>query len=159
MEKVIINNMEFAKSEQHMAGHFELATFSRLAEFIEPAAAIGVNVNYELVGEVDTYQYPSLTLKISAQLPMKCQRCLELMSVPIHLGFDYVITHEAYAELDESDDVDWLEPVVDMNLQELIEDELLIALPIAPMHQELCKQLNTESGAKPNPFAALKGKV
>jgi uncharacterized protein len=45
-----------------------------------------------------------------------------------------------------------------MNLTELIEDELLIAMPIAPLHEADCIKATMQSGEKPNPFAILKGK-
>lgn len=158
MEKLIVNNLDFAENQRHLVSKFEISSLKRIEEFIELNEASGIYVYFELTGDNQTYGHPSLSLKVDVQLPMKCQRCLSVMNVPINLSFDYVITGEEPAELDEVDDVDWLEPSVSMNLQELIEDELLIALPIAPMHQEVCKQLNAESGEQLNPFAVLKGK-
>jgi uncharacterized protein len=87
---------------------------------------------------------------------MVCQRCLEPVTVPIALHFDYVVCAEESATLDDNDEVDWLEQSDAMDISALIEDELLIALPIAPVHASLCKQLNLESGEKPNPFSVLK---
>jgi uncharacterized protein len=50
-----------------------------------------------------------------------------------------------------------------MDLVALIEDEMLMALPIAPVHAEDCNDnLHNgvaESGEKPNPFAVLKGLI
>lgn len=48
----------------------------------------------------------------------------------------------------------------EMNVWELVEDELLIAFPIAPVHsaehQKECVAYIKQSGEKPNPFAVLK---
>jgi uncharacterized protein len=158
MEKLIVNNLDFAENQRHVVSKFKVSTLKRIEEFIELNEASDAYVYFELTGDSQTYGHPSLSLKIDVQLPMKCQRCLNVMNVPINLSFDYVITGEELIELDEVDDVDWLEPSATMSLQELIEDELLIALPIAPMHQEICKQLNTEAEQQVNPFAVLKGK-
>ncbi len=46
-----------------------------------------------------------------------------------------------------------------MNVMELIEDELLMAMPIAPTHTESCIAEKIQSGDKPNPFAVLKGLI
>ena len=46
-----------------------------------------------------------------------------------------------------------------MNVLQLIEDELLLAMPIAPTHAEACNKASMQSGEKPNPFAVLKGKI
>ena len=40
----------------------------------------------------------------------------------------------------------------------MIEDELLMAAPIAPVHPTECAQLCMQSGEKANPFTVLKGK-
>jgi len=60
--------------------------------------------------------------------------------------------------VEESDEIDWLEASQEMDLTALIEDELLIAMPIAPMHETDCLKTSLQSGEKPNPFAVLKGK-
>ena len=44
-----------------------------------------------------------------------------------------------------------------MDIAALIEDEIIMALPIAPMHEVICGEVVTQSGEKPNPFAVLKG--
>ncbi|MGZ8271593.1 MAG: YceD family protein [Methylophilus sp.] len=158
MGKLTVNNLDFAKNQRHLVSKLEVVALKRIEEFLELTDTSDFYVHFELTGDNHTYSHPGLRLKIDAKLPMRCQRCLNVMSVPINLNFDYVLTSEDSVDLDEIDDVDWLEPSVSMDLQELIEDELLIALPIAPMHQDVCKQLNTESGEKVNPFAVLKDK-
>jgi len=158
MEKQTLNNLDFAKNERHLASKFDFIAFKRLEEFIEITGTTDAYVYFELTGNSHQYEHPSLNLKVKADLPMRCQRCFGIMSVPISLSFDYLITDEQLVEMDDVDELDWLEPSPDMDILALIEDELLIALPIAPMHSEICKQLNMESGEKANPFAVLKDK-
>ena len=73
------------------------------------------------------------------------------------IDWDFEPTEIFFPEFDENDEIDWLEPSQEMNLSELIEDELLIAIPIAPVHEANCAKSNMQSGEKPNPFAVLKG--
>jgi uncharacterized protein len=46
-----------------------------------------------------------------------------------------------------------------MDVVQLIEDEIIMALPIAPTHEQNCGPQVMQSGEKPNPFAVLKGLI
>ena len=157
MEAHRINNLDFAKRQQVLEGDVDLPEMARLqSALVEGAASSSSNIRFRLAGRSQQYHLPSLHLDIEANLSMVCQRCLEPVTVPIALHFDYVVCAEESATLDDNDEVDWLEQSDAMDISALIEDELLIALPIAPVHASLCKQLNLESGEKPNPFSVLK---
>ena len=158
METHYINNLDFAKRQQVLEGNVGLSEMVRLQAMLsEGAQAAGSStIHFKLTGHSQHYHLPSLHLDIEANLPMVCQRCLEQMQVPLTLGFEYVVSAEESATLDDSDEVDWVEQSDAMDVRALIEDELLIALPIAPVHALQCKQLNLESGEKPNPFSVLK---
>jgi uncharacterized protein len=152
-----INNVDFAKRLQTLEGEVPLNALQRLNTLLTMDAINDQSkIAFKLVGQAQRHQQPSLHLQIESLLPMQCQRCLEPFHVPIHLDFDYVISPDVQESLDDSDDVDWVEASVDMDVQALIEDELLIALPIAPLHAFPCKQLKLETGEKINPFSVLK---
>jgi uncharacterized protein len=160
MKTCIINNLEFAQTQQKLVENFAAFDCKRLAEMlvnqgknIEPAT-----IYFELTGDCKRFRQPSLHLHIRAKLPVICQRCLDEMLVNLDLNFDYLISEKIVDALDENDEMDWLEANNEMDLQELIEDELLLALPIAPTHAENCSKLSMQSGEKPNPFAVLKDK-
>ncbi len=161
IKPLLINNLEFAVSEQAVSGSVELSVLQRLGELLvlqdehqQPAS-----IQYTLAGAANKYSQPSLHLTIDANLPTICQRCLNEMSVQLKLSFDYLISDTESVGFDENDDLDWLESSREMNVWDLIEDELLIAFPIAPVHsseQQECIQHTKQSGEKPNPFAVLK---
>jgi len=161
MKKFIINNLEFAQTQQKLIETFAVFDCERLAEMlaIQDNNAEPTAIRFELTGDCKRFRQPSLHLHIKAKLPVICQRCLEEMLVDVDLSFDYLISNVAIDALDENDEMDWLEANNEMNLQELIEDELLLALPIAPRHDKNCSKLSMQSGEKPNPFAILKGKI
>ena len=108
-----------------------------------------------------------MQLEASAEVPLTCQRCLGPVQVTLQLDrwFRFVAT-EAVAESEDDDceeDLLALEPRP--NLIELLEDELLMALPLVPMH-DTCPvavpmgstDLPEEDEAAPphqNPFQAL----
>lgn len=151
-----INNLDFAKRQQVLEGDVDLLEMARLQSALAEDAIGGSNIHFKLVGRSQQYHLPSLHLDVEASLSMVCQRCLESMAVPIALHFDYVVSAEESAALDDNDEVDWVEQADAMDVNGLIEDELLIALPIAPVHATACKQLVLESGEKSNPFSVLK---
>ncbi len=157
-----INNLEFALSEQTLSGSAEPKHMLRLSDMllIQAAPAHAGEIQFTLIGAAKKYSLPSLHLSVDARLPVACQRCLNAMSVQLKLEFDYLIAHSEPAEFDENDELDWLEISQSMSILDLIEDELLIAMPIAPSHstQHLheCVQHSMQSGEKPNPFAVLK---
>jgi uncharacterized protein len=160
MKLLIINNLEFAQKQQKLEDSFEVSSFKRLAETLslrDENAGLSA-VYFEITGDCKRFRQPSLHLHIKAKLPVICQRCLEDMLFDVDLSFDYLISNVAINELDENDEMDWLEANNEMNLQELIEDELLLAMPIAPTHEKNCGKLSMQSGEKPNPFAILKDK-
>lgn len=109
---------------------------------------------------------PQLWLHLLAQarLPLSCQRCLKPAEQTLELDrwFRFVESEEvAQAEDDDSpEDLLVFEPQFD--LLDLLEDELLLDLPLVPMH-ETCPQppvLGRGDPAevvadKPHPFAAL----
>lgn len=109
-----------------------------------------------------------LHLEASALVPLTCQRCLAPVDAELVVDrwFRFV-ADEATAEAQDDDceeDLLALEPRP--NLQDVLEDELLMELPLVPMH-ETCPTAvplgspasddGLELGAAPrkNPFAAL----
>ena len=155
---LVINNLEFAQAQQTLVGEIDALKCERLAETLASNGA-GAHISFKLIGSAKQLRNPSLHLHIEAQLPVPCQRCLDEMLVHLNLTFNYIICNALPTEIDENDDTDWLEAAPEMNLQELIEDELLLAMPISPMHDHDCSKQSMQSGEKPNPFAVLKGFV
>ena len=158
MKPILINNIEFAEKNLEITGEIEASSCERLLELLNVSSENLVDIRYTLIGAAKKQQLPNLHLSIDAKLPVLCQRCLAPMQLDFALSFDYIISAQAPAEVEESDEIDWLEASLTMNVNELVEDELLIAIPIAPKHENGCAPATTQSGEKPNPFAVLKGK-
>jgi uncharacterized protein len=156
-KSLIINNLEFAINRLKLSDSLTTAQLPRLAELLVNQEK--THVQFQLSGTGKQFRQPSLHLNIKANLAVTCQRCLDEMLVNLNLNFDYLVSSTEISEAEENDEIDWLEANHEMDVGELIEDELLLALPIAPTHAHDCSKLNTQSGDKPNPFAALKGLI
>jgi uncharacterized protein len=114
----------------------------------------------------DGVMRPALYLRVHACLSLVCQRCLQpawtVIAVDRHFLF---APDEAQAmRLDEHAHDDVLVAAVDFDLLALIEDELLLALPLAPRHDHCPQALpvqgsdfDARSTGQPHPFAALAG--
>ena len=83
-----------------------------------------------------------LDLDVSAAVRLECQRCLQPMVVPLRVErrFHFVHGEDEAARLDEQMEDDVLALTPRLDLRTLIEDELLLALPLVPRH-EACADL------------------
>ena len=161
----------FAQAGAELAAEEPLARFARLQA--EAVADAGEPVVYwRARGEVRpgaTGSQPTiwLHLQVRASLPLACQRCLG----PVDTGLDvdrwfrFVADEAAAAVEDEDSEEDVLALEPRPSLRELIEDELLMELPLVPMH-EACPQAlghsnpvdglpSSEEAPKRHPFAEL----
>lgn len=130
-------------------------------------------VNWKAVAELragsGTQEDVWLHLQADAVVPLTCQRCMAPVETPVAVDqwYRFVATEEiAMAEDDESEeDLLVMEPQFD--LLAVLEDELLMALPLVPMHEQcpVAPVLSagtielpdgaSEASEKPNPFAVL----
>jgi len=103
-----------------------------------------------------------LHLRADAALPLRCQRCLQPLLEPLHVvrDFQFVADEAAAESLDNEAEHEVLVLARELDLHELLEDELLLDLPLVPRH-ETCPQplvvVDGEQAAEPaaSPFAAL----
>lgn len=164
-----LNVEAFAAASGVLVGDERLGHFDRL---VDEALGLGAetSVSYSARGEIkhegEAGQQLWLHLAAQAALPLTCQRCLGPVDLPISFerSFRFVATEELAAALDEESEEDVLVSSREFNLLELIEDELLMALPAVPKH-EVCPvaiklqvadaDFAEEPSERPNPFAAL----
>ena len=161
MKLLTINNLEFAQKQLEVTDSFAPISLNRLAETLalQDKNVHLATIHFTLTGDYKRFRQPSLHLHIKSQLPVICQRCLDEMLINLDLNFDYLLSDSATNDMEDNDEIDWLETDSEMNVHELIEDELLLAMPIAPAHDGPCSSMSMQSGEKPNPFAVLKGKI
>jgi uncharacterized protein len=79
-----------------------------------------------------------LHLRAEAELPLVCQRCLQPVAVRVELDrpFRFVADESTAAAQDDEADEDVLVASRDFDLLDLVEDEMLMGLPLAPRHEE-----------------------
>jgi len=165
-EQAVVDNLEFARHGAVLQGELAIAQLDRLQELLFSNQG---SLNYTLSGKIGAKGESLLECSIGGKLVLQCQRCLEAMEYPLHV----VSTLKVVKGLTQFDDVGDEDETVDsipasaaMNVSALLEEEILLNLPISPLHAPgACRE---QSGAKSvkdertNPFgalAALKGKL
>ncbi|MGE8320113.1 MAG: YceD family protein [Comamonas sp.] len=159
----------FAKQQGHLDGDEPLARFDRLAqEQVEgaPEAQVHWQADGEWQAESGAAGHAWLHLHGSVELTLTCQRCLKPALIPVEAdrSFRFVADEATAALEDEDSDEDVLVASRDFDLHGLLEDELLMEVPMVPMHEQCpdTVQLSVSSpefeasgSEKANPFAAL----
>jgi uncharacterized protein len=159
----------FAKDGAPIEGDWPLASLHRLADVAHPDAKPreSDSAHWHAEGERRDVKGGTpqtwLHLGATARLSLVCQRCLAPVDVPIEAerSFLFVADEDTAARLDADTDDDVLAMTRSLDLLELVEDELLLALPLVPRHDVCPEPLPMAHGEEeadepaPNPFAAL----
>ena len=157
LEQALIDGLKFAREGQRLQGALPLSRLPRVAEeLLEPVG----NVSYELTGFVDSRGKPGIEVQTRARLGLVCQRCLNRLDFDLlrHTRFLLVAGEGPLPSLDAEEIETEAVPVEAVaNVNDLIEQELLLGLPIAPAHPDgTCAAPDQPRGAElASPFAVL----
>ncbi|MEY8877978.1 MAG: DUF177 domain-containing protein [Leptothrix sp. (in: b-proteobacteria)] len=166
----------FADAAGHLEGTTPLLDLERLHDLLRPdasAAADGL-AHWNLRGEVRKPRSgPAqvwLNVSARASVPLECQRCLGTVSTPLIFDrwYRFADTEDEAAALDEQEDDDVLVTSRHFDAIGLVEDEILLDLPVVPKHEGDCPEplpmptadLAADEAAvdeTPHPFAQLAG--
>lgn len=141
-----------------LEGTLAISSLERLQDLL--ADASGEEVTFRIEGLKGARGQSMLHLKASGVLLLACQRCLEA----IHFELDIdslleLIPADAELSQEELDDDtrDFLPVAGELDVAELVEDEVLLALPAAPRHERCSLPGAPDAGERINPFAVLDG--
>jgi uncharacterized protein len=145
-------------------GEIELSQLERLRGLLytrdtdRPDRKIALNFEFKR----SEFDIPLIEGHLQTSLEVECQRCLQPMELPLELDFSLLI--------DASDDMvrhggrDTLysdEGYID--IAEVVEDELILAMPLVAMHDDTACNSNwqesatgVETAESENPFAVLR---
>jgi len=159
----------FARDAAQLTGQAPLPAWERLSEEAQTelqVPAVRWSAQGELKVQAGTPDEVWLHLQVHAALPLLCQRCLTPVLAPVEVGrsFRFVADEATAMALDDEAQEDLLVLSREFNLLELVEDEVILAMPLVPFH-EVCPAPLPMSAAdplfeqaqeeRPNPFAAL----
>ena len=159
----------FAQAGARLEGHESLLAYERLAQEaqgLHPDLRVDWEAAGALVAPAGSASQIWLHLRAHGMFPMHCQRCLGTVDVPLDVdrSFRFVADESTAEALDDECEEDLLVLSREFDLHALIEDELLMEVPVVPRH-EVCPvpvKLEVSDDAfeqaneqKENPFAVL----
>jgi uncharacterized protein len=151
-----IDGFEFAKAGSKLSGEWPLADFPRLrGELHSDRGAL----HFELEGVPIEQGHPALRLRVTGVLDLTCQRCLEALERPLHaeaMLLLYGDDREFAALPVDAEGPERILAANDMVVRDLIEDEVLRAIPYAPRHERCESRTRDEISPRLKPFASLR---
>ena len=156
----VIDGFEFATAGATQEGTLPISSFPRLHDVLVSDSG---EAAYTLRGMRDERGRPSLRLKVHATLSLRCQRCLGPLEHEVDTD-ELLVLAGSQAEI-EADPMTVEAPdrVIagkEMALRDLVEDELILAVPYAPRHEGCDAIVDGEidgDDARSSPFAGLRG--
>ena len=154
----IIDIAEFARLGKSCEGEIGVRDLPRLQDMIVPGEQ---RLHFHLQGSLSPRREPRIACIIRGHLSLRCERCLGVFEHRLELLSTVVfVTDESLlpAIEDEEAAIDYVVGETTLNVRTLIEDEIILALPLVPRHETGECQASAEEVAdydKPLPFATL----
>ncbi|HEX5121680.1 MAG TPA: YceD family protein [Rhodanobacteraceae bacterium] len=157
-----VDASRMVQARRTFEGKLPIASFQRLRgslAAVENGANVEGEASYDLEFGKDELGIAYLAVRVDADLPLTCQRTLEVFRQPVHVEQRLGLIGE---ESEEAALPPGYEPLLIpdgmVDPAAVIEDELILALPVVPLkpgaplewHDE-----GVEEESEPNPFAAL----
>ena len=158
----------FAEDGAQLSGQAPLSAFERLMAETEGRGGERL-MSWEAQGEIrnplHVHPHLWLHLRAGACLSLACQRCLSPVDVEVTVdrSFRFVADERMAEAEDDASEEDLLALSRSFDLLGLVEDEMLMDLPLVPRHEH-CPEplpalvddlLDEVESSKPNPFAVL----
>jgi uncharacterized protein len=153
--RALIDSVEFARAGEELSGSVPVEELSRLADTLYDTDGA---LQFDLKGGRDVRQRFRLRLAVNGNIDLQCQRCLGKLVFPVSTQTDLlVLTDDAVGATGEIEDLDGVPAAKNTDVWALVEDEVLLALPLAPRHAEgeCSPAVKDAGGAVVSPFAAL----
>jgi len=126
-----------ARERGVLTGTLDVEASERLEDRTAPGSG---TVSWRIEGTTDELGRPAIAIDLEGAVPVTCQRCLSDFPLPVeHRTVAVLARSEKEAdELDASSDHEVVIADHPLVAVALVEDELLLTLPYAPMHDSDC---------------------
>jgi uncharacterized protein len=133
-----VDAFRLVREQGSVEGSLDAVTLPRIADRLvnEPAP-----IRWRIRGTTDAMGRPALDLDIEGELPLTCQRCLGVYRWPVEQHTEVLLGRSAdeVARLDNDSELEVVLASGPVDPVELVEDELVLAVPFAPRHpQDAC---------------------
>lgn len=155
-----IEPRKFAQQGLDVKGDVPVTALVRLLSAVEGVQSASAELHFDIAPS----KHRIVTGRVQACVDLICQRCLEAVSVPLSgsVSLALVATEADAKTLPEAYDP-WVVADDEADLYDIIEEELLLALPVVAYHPFECVDKALFSAGEPpavaapknNPFQAL----
>jgi uncharacterized protein len=128
----VIDGLQFARAALERRGSVGMERLPRLAQL----RCSTEGLEYRLRGGRAGNGKPCLRLSVVGSLGLVCQRCLDPIQVPIAIDAKLQLAENAREISEADDEIDRVIASRHMDVAWLVEDEVILALPMAPRHEE-----------------------
>jgi uncharacterized protein len=151
-----IDGFEFARCNSRLRGSRQVGEFPRLRGSLY--ATDGV-LDYEIEGLPQVQGRPAIRLRVQGRLALQCQRCLGRLEFALR-SEAVLLLYADEAELAalpvEAEGPERIVAAEELPVLELVEDEVLLAIPYAPRHETCRSHAGDVPVTSQRPFAALR---
>jgi uncharacterized protein len=155
----VIKLFNFAKKERSLGGVYKISSIPRISEIARNKED---NVKVDLSFYLENNKTPCIKGIINLNIILDCQRCLEALPIELKVDFKLAfVRHEQQAEgLDSSYELYVTKEEEELLTIDIITDEILLSIPMAPSHDFDCNQIINKDEiveeSRENPFTILK---
>jgi uncharacterized protein len=151
LQPAAIDGLAFARTAGVLKGRLGVDSMPRLAQ----SGCSGSLVDFILTGEINERGKPELRLVVEGSVSLECQRCLGNVDFPLRLEARLELAASEAELLAADDDIERVVAGREMSVAALVEDEVILALPMVPKHAQCRAVAEAEGGAEPSAFQAL----
>jgi uncharacterized protein len=144
-------------------GQIALSELKRLGELI-PLEGVGGqerNIDVDFEFSRNEFDVSMVVGQLTTSLELECQRCLRPLEYPMIVDFRLMIDASDEILEHSSEDTLYSEDGY-IEIAEVVEDEMILALPLVAMHEDTAcnenwqvEEIQAETRKRDNPFAVL----
>ena len=128
----VIDGLQFARGGLERQGVVSMERLPRLAQL----QCSTEGLEYHLRGGRAGDGKPCLRLSVRGSVTQPCQRCLDPIRIPIAIDAELQLAENAREISEADDEIDRVVASRKMDVAGLVEDEVILELPMAARHEE-----------------------
>lgn len=128
-----VDAWKLAREHGSIEGNIDAHRLARVADLLAPGRA---DIAWRVSGAADAEGRAALDVELAGEVTLACQRCLGSFAWPVHQrGMVLLAASEGELEaLDARSEAEVVLVAAPVDPLDLVEDELILALPFAPRH-------------------------
>lgn len=146
----LIDGLQFARAALERRGSLGIESLPRLARM----QGLTDGLEYCLRGGIASNGKACLRISVRGDVRLVCQRCLGSLVVPLAVQVDLQLAEDPREIAQAQDEIDRVLASSAMDVAQLVEDEVILALPMVPRH-EACVATGAAPQTRASRFDAL----